>query len=211
MKRSIRRIIAAAAFIGVLAQPLTAYCMPKFAYTYTLPVSAAANRGTEIGTEIGHCQERRFKIGGGLLTIQSINYGNQYQATGTNTCGPALPYTRVSTVNPAIVGPMVSTAQSLGYQPSAAFDLEIGGFTNYAGFTPNSQLYLPMNYEMFVCPVAGYQPAMMVLLPNGTFRLLNDSEFDRSYSGSLFVDGSQKFVLHTYFPKGIYMLVYIRQ
>ncbi len=213
MKRIIKRLVATVAFIGILAEPfaVTANAMPRLAYIYSLPVSAAVNTGNLIGTEVGHCQSRKFKIGGGIVSVESINYGNQYQATGTYATGCSLPYTKLQSVNPALAVPMANLARSIGYTPAGSFDLEIGQYTDYSGYATASRLYIPMNYEIFVCPVAGFTPAMMALFPDGTFRLLNDSEFDRSYSGSLFVDGTQKFVLHTLYPKAIYMLVYIPQ
>lgn len=223
MNRKVIRVIAAVTLIGVMAVPfsVTANCKTRkssntvqnhrLAYTYALPVSAASNNGNILGVDMGNLQPQKVKIGGSIISVQGFNFGNHYLATGTSINGPALPYSRVSTVVPAIKSVMANGATSLGYVPGDAFDLEIGQFMNMIGYSYGSRLGSAMNYEITVRPVAGYNARMMVLLPDGTFRELNDSEFDRSLSTLMFVDGTQLFTLHTVFPKAIYMLVYVPQ
>ncbi len=221
MNRRLIRVIAAVALIGLIAAPFaeTTYAKSKkkaaapaqnhrMAYTYALPISAASNSGTILGTDLGNLQPQAVKIGGSIISVKGINFGNHYLATGTSINGPALAYSRISTVAPAIKVPMANAAYSMGYVPGDAFDLEVGAFRNMIGYEYGTRLNTAVRYEVAVRPVLGYEARMMVLLPDGTFRELNDSEFDRSLSGMMFIDGTQLFVLDTYFPKGIYMLVY---
>ena len=223
MKRRVIRLLTMATLAIVLAATFAApaYCKTKkssktvnqhnLEYVHQLPVSAALNKGTTIVTDIGNLMPQKAKIGSGLISVQAFNFNNMYSATGTSTTGSALPYSKISTVDANFRPVLVNAVQSLGYAPGGMFDLEIGDFTNYSGYHYGNRLAAAMNYEVFVWPVAGYTPKMMVLLPDGTFRMLNDSELDRSLSGMVFVDGTQLFTLHTFFPKGIYMLVYVPQ
>jgi hypothetical protein len=226
MNKRVIRLIAGVLAVGLLtvsfAAPAEAKTKKKstaavaaaqtnLAYTTYLPVSAAIDNGTEIICDIGNLRPLKAKIGNGLISVQGINYGNNYLATATNINGPALPYSKISTVGPAVRPYIEGAAASMGYSVGGCFDLEIGQFTNYAGYNCTNRLIQPMHYEVFVWPVAGFVPRMMVLLPDGSFRLLNDSEFDRNQSGLMFVDGTRLYTLHTYFPKAVYLLVYCPQ
>ncbi len=222
MKRRILRVLATTLLTAMAAVCIVtpAQCKtkkkanaayPNMAYTYHLPISAASNNGTQLGIDIGNVRPEKVKIGQGLISVQGFNFGNHYLATGTNVNGPALPYSKISTVGPAVRPVIENAAAGLGYTPGGCFDLEVGAYTNYDGYKYGTRLNQAMNYEVFVWPVAGFTPRMMVLLPDGTFRLLNDSEFDRSLSELMFVDGTRLFTLHTFFPKAVYMLVYIPQ
>ncbi len=225
MNRKIVRVLAGVLCLGLLA---TTFAMPAeaktkkksaktavapkgFEYIYHLPVSALSNHGTIIGCDIGNLQPLKYSIGGGLVGVNSFNFGNQYSATATYTEGSALPYSRVSTVDATIRPILDNAARSMGYTPGGMFDLEIGAFTNYAGYAIAPRLNNAQHYELSVWPIAGFSPRVMVLLPDGTFRMLNDSELDRSRESLMFVDGTRLYTLHTYFPKAIYMLVYVPQ
>lgn len=227
MNRSVLRFIAAVSLVGILAVSFTvpaecktgkkassqakAAAQTNLAYTYHLPVSAAVDNGVEIVNDIGNLMPQKAKIGNGLISVQGINYGNNYLATGTNINGPALPYSKISTVGPAVRPAIENFAASLGYSVGGCFDLEIGRYTNYDGYHYGNRLGAAMSYEVFVWPVAGFIPKMMVLLPDGTFRQLNDSEFDRSRSNLMYIDGTRVFTLHTFYPKAVYLLVYAPQ
>ena len=220
MNKRVLRLIAGVLVVGLLtvsfAAPAEAKTKKKakasassnLAYTTYLPVSAAVDNGVQIVCDIGNLMPQKAKIGNGLISVQGINYGNNYAATATNINGPALPYSKISTVGPAVRPVIEGAAASMGYSVGGCFDLEIGQFTNYAGYNCTNRLLQAMHYEVFVWPVAGYVPKMMVLLPDGSFRLLNDSEFDSTRSGLMYVDGTRLYTLHTYFPKAVYLLVY---
>ncbi len=213
MNRKLIRTIATAVLAGVLAvsAAVPAQCA---IVTGTTPLYSV-NNGSELGVDIGNVPPRRVNVGGDVISVQGVDNNfpcstwNQYIATGTNATGHMLPYTKFSTAGPIVRQALTDAAKSLGFVPGNAFEIEIGQFTNYAGYNVCSKLNCPMNFEVYAYPPAGYVPMMMALLPNGAITVLDDSEFDKSRSNLYVTNIAQAYYIHTRFPKAVYMMVYV--
>lgn len=227
MNKKILRILATTVLVGVLAVSFAVpgNCRTK-AKAKTIPnastlkyqnfgiigaVPGVVNSGSMLSIDIGNVRPRKIQIGGGIVSIEGLNYGNQYAATGTNISGPSLPYSKISSVDPAVRAILGQTATSMGCLPGGAFDLEIGSEMDRVGSRVPAKLNALMDYEIYIAPIAGYTPALMALLPDGTIRILNDLEFDPSRANLVFINGTRVYTLHTYYPKAVYMLTYIPQ
>lgn len=221
MNKTVLRLLSAVTLIGVLS---TSVAVPAKCANYVNQTPALiVNDGTMLSVDIGNEIPKKVKIGGQVLSVQSVYYCdhyehchnyfyygcNQYLATNTNATGSELPYSKFSTAGPVVRSVLTNAANSMGFIPGDAFEIEIGKFTNYNGYNPCSSLTIPMNYEIYYYQPQGYIPAMLALLPNGAVTLLDDTMFDRSTQNMWFVDGSHMFHLHTMYPKAVYMMVFM--
>ena len=214
--RRLSRLFATATLVAVLA---SGFAVPSYCANYVNPY---VNNGYQLNIDMGTDIPKVFRVGGEIKSMQAVYYCdhysncdnmfyrgcNQYLATGTSSGGVAMPYSKVSTAGPTVRLTLANAAKSLGFVPGEAFEIEIGQYTGNFGYVPCSQLYMPMNYEMYFYPPAGYTPYMLALLPNGTITALNDAQFERGPLGMFFTDGSRMTYIHTTYPKAVYMLVY---
>ena len=215
MNRRIIRLITAVALVGVLT---VSYAIPASCANY-VNLLPAKNDGTMIGVDIGNDFPQKYKVGGEIVTVRGYyacdhyldccngfyNCCSHYTATGTNSGGCELPYSKISTAGPVARTLLSNAATSLGLRPGGAFGLEIGKYTCYSGYTPCAKLNAAMNYEMIVCPIG--TPVMLALLPNGAVTMLSDAEFDKN-TGIWYANGTCMYYLHTYYPDAVYMLAY---
>ena len=213
MKGKITRLIATAALAGVLA---TAFSVPaKCAVVTGATALPSINNGSELGVDIGNVPPTTVKVGGDIISIRNIDNNiycskdNEWTATGTFATGVSLPYSRILTAGPYTRQALMEYAAAKGYACGNAFEIEIGQFTNWYGYQPCSKLNNSMHYEIYTMPMAGYIPAMIALLPNGTIVQLDDTEFDRKAYNPYVANVAQIFYLHTILPKAVYMMVYV--
>lgn len=149
-------------------------------------------------------------IGGGVSSVFPHNeIGRQVQATGCNVSGGELPYTRVEPVNAVTKAVMQNAATAQGFVPGGVMNIEIGNFTTVGGYKPCDKLNGAINVDVYITPIPGYTPGVMMLLPDGSTRLLNANEFDASLSGHDFGNNTQLYTIRTTAPNATYMTVYM--
>lgn len=217
MRKRLIRLVACATLAVMMASivAVSAQCA-------NLPVPAPArNDGTMVGIDIGNDIPKMYNVGGGIVGVQAVYYCdhyehchnvyyrgcNQYLATGTNSDGSSLPYSKISTTGPGARAILTRSAQSLGLVPGGTFGVEIGTFMNYIGYTPCTRLNIPMHYDVYVNPAGTTVPVMLALLPNGTVTLLGNAEFD-TVNSLWYANGTRMYRIHTMYPEAVYMLAY---
>ena len=222
--RMIKKTLQLLTAIALVCAFSISCAVPAQCGSYVTPyLTIASNDGAVLNVDIGDEIPKKARVGGQVVTVQASYYCdhfehchnlyyfgcNQYLATNTNSCGPELPYSKISTACPWVRQVLTNAANSYGFIPGDAFEIEIGKFTNYNGYTPCTSLNIPMNYEVYYRQVDGYVPGMIALLPNGTVTVLNDVQFDRSTLGNWYIDGTRMFSIHTLYPQAVYMMVFM--
>lgn len=150
-------------------------------------------------------------IGGGVTSIiNQTSIVQQVTNTGADVHNGELPYTRTSKeIGPLAQAAMNNAAVSQGFIPGGMFDLEIGKFSTAGGFKPCDKLNGATSFDIYINQLPGYKPGVMALLSDGSTRLLNENEFDTSYSSHAFGNNTNLYVIRTTIPKAVYMTVYI--
>ena len=154
-------------------------------------------------------------IGGGVGGIFGNTLGSQARkVTGCSRDNGEASYFRASKeVGPVAEGVLKGAALSNGYIAGGFFDGEVGIYR--AGtMTACSSLNGTYDFDLYVNPpLPGYRNEVMILLPDGTTKLLDESVVDKSYYYKDVAtnqwNGQGRFVVRTPYPKAVYMLVQV--
>ena len=154
-------------------------------------------------------------IGGGVGGIFGNTLGAQARrVTGCNRDNGEASYFKASKdVGPLAEGALKGAAISSGFIPGGVFDGEVGVYR--AGvMTTCSNLNGTYDFDLYVNPpLPGYRNEVMILLPDGTTKLLDESIVDKSYYYKDVANnqwnGQGRFVVRTPYPKAVYMLVQV--
>ena len=88
-------------------------------------------------------------------------------------------------------------------------NIEIGNFSTNGGYKVSDKLNAAMNFDVYINPLPGYNTGVMMLLPDGTTRLLDANELDTRLADYNFASGSRLDTIRTTVPNATYMTVYI--